>query len=465
MKPDAPPPAKAKRLHPAAILVWFLDDSKRFILGLIAIIIARGGNVVVITSAAVLFLAAFEAVRYSRFTYHFEGNTLIVQGGLLNRFRRSLPFARVQSVDVVQKLRHRVFGVVELRIETAGGSSTEAPLVALLGDEAEELRALLLDEDASAPSPPAEPLVVLTLGDLIVAALTGGRVAVVAVIFGYAQEVFGDDLLESLAGRATDALRSAVAVTVLAALGVVALVLIVSVIATTVVYWNFTVRRQGARLIVERGLLDRRRASVPLKRVQAVHVRENPLRRIFGRAALSSVTAGYSPSKEEGEETSMLLPIGSREQALWLAGLALDLPAPPDRPLQRAPRGALWSRSVEAGAFAAVLVTAARLLFGTEGLWVLLGLVPLAAMTWLSYRALGFRLDADYLAVQSGVLNRRTTIIPRANVQHLALTRGPLQRAFGLASLAIGVPKAKPQARDLQRTIAEGVMAELYGTS
>lgn len=458
---------QTNRLHPAAIAVWWLDDARRFLLALLAVVIARGGNALVIVSAGAVVLTLFEVLRYLRFTYRIEGNTLIVEGGLLNRFRRSLPFVRIQSVDVVQKLRHRVFRVVELRIETAGGSSTEAPLVALKPEDAERLRPMLLgDDDATTTADPRPPaLVMLTLGDLIVAALTGGRVAVVAVIFGYAQEVLGDELLESLASRAEEALRSALLVTVLAILGVVALVLTASVIATTLVYWNFTVRRQGPRLIVERGLLERRRATVPLKRVQAVQVRENPLRRIFRKAALTSITAGYSPSNEEREETSMLLPIGSRDQALWLAGLALDLPAPPDRPLGGAPRGALLRRLVEALLFAAVVATVALVLLGPRGLWSLLLLLPLAGMAWLSYRALGFRLDSDYLAVQSGVLNRRTTIIPRANVQHLALSRGPVQRAFDLASLRIGVPKAKPHAHDLARSTADATMTELYGTS
>jgi putative membrane protein len=456
----------SKRLHPAAIAVWFLDDARRFILGIIAIVIARGGNPFVIVSAAVLLLAVFEVLRFLRFTYRIERNTLVVEGGLMNRFRRALPFARIQSVDVVQKLRHRILGVVELRIETAGGSSTEASLVALTPEEAGSLRPMLLSEDETSSSEPEPPaLVTLTPGDLIVAALTGGRVAVVAVIFGYAQEVLSDELLESLASRAEDALRSAFLVTVVAILAVIVIVLTISVIATTLVYWNFTVRRQGARLIVERGLLERRRATVPLKRVQAVQVKENPLRRIFNKAALTSITAGYSPSNEELQETSMLLPIGSRDQALWLAGLALDLRSPPDHPLQGAPREALLRRMTQAAALAASVVIVALLLSGSQGLWALLLMIPLGAFAWLSYKALGFRLDSDYLAVQSGVLNRRTTIIPRANVQHLVLSRSPLQRAFGLASMRVGVPRARPYAHDLARATAEATMTELYGTS
>ena len=447
--------------------MWFLDDARRFVLGLLAIVIARGGNFFVIVSVAVAVLGVFETLRYLRFTYRIEGNTLVVEGGILNRFRRALPLARIQSVDVVQKLRHRLLGVVELRIETAGGSSTEAPLVALTPEEAGSLRSLLLSEDevtSSGPEPP--PLVRLTPGDLIVAALTGGRVAVIAVIFGYAQEVLSDELLDSLARRAEDALRSALLATVFAILGVVLIVLTASLIATMLVYWNFTVRRQGTRLIVERGLLDRRRATVPLRRVQAVQLRENPLRRALNKAALTSITAGYSPANnDERQETSMLLPIGNRDQALWLAGLALDLPSPPDRPLQGAPRGALFRRLVEAFAVAVLLVAIALVLRGSQGLWSLAVLPPLAAVAWFSYKALGFRLDSDYLAVQSGVFNRRTTIIPRANVQHLALSRGPLQRAFDVASLRVGVPKVKPYAHDLARSTAEATMTELYGTS
>jgi uncharacterized membrane protein YdbT with pleckstrin-like domain len=120
---------------------------------------------------------------------------------------------------------------------------------------------------------------------------------------------------------------------------------------------------------------------------------------------------------------------------------------------------------VEAFFAAVLMVVIALVLRGSQGLWALAVLLPLAAVAWFSYKALGFRLDSDYLAVQSGVFNRRTIIIPRANVQHLAMSRGPLQRAFDVASLRVGVPRVKPYAHDLARSTAEATMTELYGTS
>jgi putative membrane protein len=442
--------------------VWFIGDAGRVVLGLVPVVLARR-ELLLVAVGVVVALAVFEAVRWLRFSYRIEGATLVVEGGLLSRYRRALPFARIQSVDVVEKLRHRAFDVIELRVETAGGSATEGSLVALKRHQVDWLRPLLLGEDeAQQSAPPAPPLVALRPRDLVIAALTGGRVAVAAIVFGYAQEVLGDALFDSLAQRAENAVRSALLLTVIAVVAVIAVVLALSVAATTLVYWNFTVRRQGARLVVERGLLERRRATVPLTRVQAVQLNENLLRRLLGKASLSVVTAGYSPRGDEREETGMLLPIGDRAKALWLAGLALDLPAPPDPRLERAP-SALQRRVGEMLILAVPLIAAALLNAGAWGLLSLVLLGPLGLIGWLSYLGLGFQLAPEYVAVRTGVFNRRTTIVPRSNVQHLVLTRGPVQRALGLATLRVGVPKAKPRASDVERSWADRTLAELYG--
>jgi uncharacterized membrane protein YdbT with pleckstrin-like domain len=109
------------------------------------------------------------------------------------------------------------------------------------------------------------------------------------------------------------------------------------------------------------------------------------------------------------------------------------------------------------------LIAAALLNAGAAGLLSLVLLGPLGLIGWLSYLGLGFQLAPDYVAVRAGVFNRRTTIVPRSNVQHLVLTRGPVQRALGLATLRVGVPKAKPRASDVERSWADRALSELYG--
>jgi hypothetical protein len=77
--------------------------------------------------------------------------------------------------------------------------------------------------------------------------------------------------------------------------------------------------------------------------------------------------------------------------------------------------------------------------------WLLLAWLVLAApCTWLCfwypprrYRARAYRIDASVLQTTSGVVFRMTRLVPLSRLQHVDLHRGPLERAFGLASLVL----------------------------
>ena len=75
---------------------------------------------------------------------------------------------------------------------------------------------------------------------------------------------------------------------VIALLVVIALLLawLVSVAMTFFNYYNFTVTEEHERLIITRGLLEKKRITIPLQRVQAVKIIENPFRQALGIAAV-----------------------------------------------------------------------------------------------------------------------------------------------------------------------------------
>jgi hypothetical protein len=72
-------------------------------------------------------------------------------------------------------------------------------------------------------------------------------------------------------------------------------------------------------------------------------------------------------------------------------------------------------------------------------------IVPILALaTWLVIRvplrrhyARGFRIAADRLRVVRGILFRSDTVVPFSRVQHIDVTRGPLERYYGLATLVL----------------------------
>jgi putative membrane protein len=401
-------------------------------------------------------------VRWLRFRYTIAGDLLVLEGGLLFRWRREIPFARVQSVDVVQKLRHRLFGVVELRIEVVGGRATEASFPALQPAEAERLRSIVLSGEQALSVPEASPhLARMTPADLLLAGATGGRVAVVALMLGYAQQLLPE---EAAYGYAERLARSGLVAIVLLLAGFLIVSVAVSLVATVVVYWDFTVRREGRRVVITRGLLEHRRALIPLHRLQALRVAENPMRRLLGLASVSAVLAGYTANREEGEETSVVLPVARRDQALALVGQLLGLDTElATLELEGVSSRALVRRLVYAAGGTLALGMAAVAVIGARGAVAFVALPLGAVWAWMSWRGMAHALSGEHVFVRSGALGRRLYVVPVANVQHLELKSSPLQRVLSLATLRLRIPKASPTVTDLIETRADERFDALAG--
>lgn len=456
------PASSGKRLHPAAVAVWFLEGAGRFVFGFVPLALVES-RWIVIGGLALLVTVAMSVARYLRFTYAIEGGALVVEGGLLNRWRRVIPVERIQSIDVVEKLRHRAFGVVELRIEAAGGRETEASLVALRPGEAVSLREALTGGAPARPDVAAAPLATLGPGQLLLAGVTGGRVAVIAVILGYAQQFAPDDLMEQAFERLGD--RGAAGLILL--LGAIAAFLaasvVVSIIGTVVVYWGFTLHREGDRLVVRRGLLELRRAVVPLRRLQAIRLEANLIRRLLNMASLTAVTAGRAGRSDEERQTNVLLPVATRTEALAVASAILGMsPDSLSIELEAPPRRALVPPVLPAA-----LLAVAAVLFGLASAWALAtlsGLATLAALAgWQSWRARGHRLVHDLVIVRWGILGRITAFIPPDRLQHLTLSVTPVQRWLALASVRLAVPKARVRIGNLDRAVAEARFDQVAG--
>jgi putative membrane protein len=443
-----------RRLHPAAIAVWSVEFVRRVGLGFVPLLVTgRWGRAIALALVAAALVSS--AIRALRFSYRLDGSTLVVQGGLLWRWRRVLPLTRIQSVDVVQRLVHRWFGVVELRVEVVGGRETEAALVAVKPDEADALRAALLSGDREAATA-LPPLARLGASSLLLAGVTGGRVAVFAVLLGYLQELLPEDVVEGVFDRFGETGLAGLAAVLLGAAVFLLVSLVISIVATMVVYWDFTLARDEDRLVITRGLLQKRRAVIPLRRVQAVRLEENLVRRAFGLATLTAALAGYAGQQDEQQQSGMLLPIAGRDVALAVASELLAAPAEVlSSHLHPAPTRALARRFLYAGLAGLAAGIAGTIVFQAAGAVGFLALPATAALAFLSWRTLGHTVAGRHAITRSGVLVRRTTFTALQNIQHLVLSASPGQRAFRLATVRLGVSRARPEAVDLDRGLAE----------
>ncbi len=381
---------------------------------------------------------------------------------------------------------HRLTGVAEMRIETAGGSDAEADLTVLSMADAVELRKLVLelrhakrgdtetprDEDATSADDEGVDVVALTLPDLLIAGATANRIGVIiAAFFGLLElSNFGVDELRSLSElRSLRELDVVAHQEIAAALAIIALVLagwLVSIVLTVITYYGFRLRRTGDDLRSRYGLLTQHEATIPRARLQALHIEANPPRRLTGHVTVTAHTAGSGDEQGEGSSHPILAPI-LRETDV--ATLARDVF--PSCALDATPLRAVHPRSRRRAFVRAFLVLAVPTLIATfawqtRAAFGLIAALPIAALYGhLRYRSLGYALTAHHVITRNGIWTRRMWVVPLEKVQTVAVHSSPFQRRLGLASVSIdtagGHVWSRPRIIDVPTAVAHQILEEL----
>ncbi|HEY2072110.1 MAG TPA: PH domain-containing protein [Gaiellaceae bacterium] len=113
----------------------------------------------------------------------------------------------------------------------------------------------------------------------------------------------------------------------------------------------------------------------------------------------------------------------------------------------------LTLRRIEVGAVAVALAIAAVVASSASALGLALGAAALVlggAAEWFVQRrfhAWGYAERADDLLVRRGVMFARLTVVPYGRMQFVDVTAGPLERAFGIATVRLHTAAAATDAR------------------
>lgn len=444
-----------RRLHPVGMLLAALTTVRRWIgaAALPGVAALMGGEygmrtlLLILAGVALLGIvsAAWGVLSWRATTYRVAGGTFHFKQGVLQKSERSLPLEHIQSVNTVQGLVQRLFGVVEVRVEAAGGGGEpEISLPALSRADAGMLREELtsarrVSSEAAEESRPAV-LRRLSGRDLLVAGLTSGQIGVAASVIAGASQVVDDLLPGDLVGRIAEALVSdySISPVLLLVLAVALFAWILSIFGTVLAHAGFTLSRSadGDYLYVKRGLLKRYESTVPLARIQAVRIVEGVLRQPFGLAAIRVDSAGFA---EERGVSTILFPLLPRREAEELLRTAVPQFAAPTRGLEPLPARARRRYAVRAALPALLLAAPFAVLFFPWSLFVLLLTLPAALYGLIKYWAAGYDFDGDRLVLRFRRLARTTVIVTRARLQSRVLSTSPFQRRKKLATLRVEV--------------------------
>ena len=448
-----------ERLHPFFLLTG-LGGALRGMAGGYAVIayLAVSGRLATALIGA-LALLAFVAVglflHWRRFEYRVGKTEIRIDSGIFSRTHRSIPFDRVQDVDITQGPVARLLGLAQVKFETGGSAGKEEGILqAITLERAESLRELVRARrsGAAVAQAPAEeveglPVYAMDLKRLLLAGVFNFSLAVFAVLFGLTQtmgDVIGFDpfsrsfwrwMLSASAPVQQFILANQVIIAIAGLLSLVLIGIGTGIVRTMLRDYGFRLDRTETGLRRRRGLITLTDVTLPVRRAQAAIVGTGPVRDRFGWSELKLQSLARD---EGGSGDHVLAPLArDGEVATIIAALGW-------RPL---PREADWGRVstafvwvVTVAVIPLLLLAAAQMLFvPLVGALMLVALIAAVALRWLAWHRTGYALDSDRLLIRTGWWRRKMLVLPVRRIQSIDLSQNFISRWFGTASLRFGV--------------------------
>ncbi len=496
-------------MHPWTLLQRFVVSLPGFAILLIPVLRSPSGESYLNLGIAVLYGAVtlpLIYLQYHRFRYWITPNELVIHSGVLTRRRRNIPVERIQNIEMVRKLLPRLLGTASVKVFTAGSTAAEGVLEYVSVAEANRIREVIrsfqqqIAEDAQATSqvapPNAEvtdgdrgraldhprevlatiaaddhrtkpPLIAMTLDRVLLSGMFRFSLLYIAIIFSFLQfiepdpELLAEMLTRGQLGALTQTIASSPWLAGFMAAAAAALLSWVSGILVNLnKYYGFRLWLETDKLHKRHGLLTLAEATIPLKKVQALICRSNPVMAKFGwwimelqtmglnvREQGYQIAAPFSQETEIGELSTRILPVA------WPARL------------NKVSRLTIRRMTIRYSLVLTAL-TLAVAAFWRPGVYgfALLPMVPVWA--WLSYRHHGYSLTDDALVIRRGVIRRMIWYIPIRKMHVFYSAQSIFQRRLRLKTVYVDTAGASsinfPMIVDLPSDIADALTGRLY---
>lgn len=418
------------------------------LVGAVALGSATGNSIW--TVAALGVTIGFGVLRWFTTTYRIERDEVQLRTGVLQRKVVSVPRNRIRSVQTDARLLHQLLGLTVLRVSTGQQATgeTDFALDAVRAEEVPRLRSILLADSLARPAEagekqqsPSRALARWHPSWLRYSPLSFTGLAMIVAAVGVTYQAGLAAALEHsrLAESGRDAAqRLGVTASVAAAVAVVVLVSVVlSVLRSMLTYGNLILRRDADVLHLEHGLLRKREHTFDMRRLRGGTLRQPLLVRLLGGARLDAVMTGVAGA---GEASLLLPPCPARTAESVLTELIEDADAVsgPVRGHGAAATRRRWTRGLALPVVVAVVLIVASTFVPVPG-WVWIVVPVLVACCALlaadRARALGHRVDGQWLVARAGSVERRRDCIAAEGIIGWTVRQTFFQRRAGVATL------------------------------
>ncbi|MBS4175483.1 PH domain-containing protein [Bacillus sp. FJAT-49736] len=442
--------SERKKLHPITCILNSLKQLKSMIIPLIGLVaIGHKGDSsgdwlsLITTGIALIIVLAAGIVKWLRFSYRVEEGELRIEYGLFIKKKRYIPLERIQSLSFSEGILQRPFGLVKVVVETAGSNlhEAEAELTAIGKSEAANLEKKInewksvkkLTDDVLIDKRELLHYKISTKDLLTMSATSGGVGVILSAILALLTQIDNFLPYKRLFNEASSIFQGSIFFLIsLIILGLIAAWLL-SVLFTFLKYSNFTLSEINNDLIITRGMLEKRKVTIPLNRIQAIRVSENPIRGLFGYTSVFIESAGGNIEDQESRNI-LLLPMVKREAFpnilhtfLKDYHFQIELRKPPSR----ARVNYLAREIIKMLPMIVILL----LIFRTYGLFSLCLLVYPFMISHFRYHAAGWSIQHQQLTLRYRRFLKHTVYMKKNRIQSIEASSTWFQKRKRLASI------------------------------
>lgn len=452
------------RLHPVSAIITSAKALKSMIIPVAIIIVTNGFNfsfnfhsehffqtvlLFGVWGVAALLSLVSGIVKWRTFVYWFEDGELRVKYGLFVKKKRYIPFERIQSLNYNEGILHRLLGLVKVQVETAGSKDgkPEVELTAIRKAAADVIelemhraKNQVIEQTADERSLPIEeevsiPMIYhMSIRDLLVLATTSGGIGVVLSGLAAAVSQFSDIIpYETVFHELADFVKIGVFLVALIVMLILIVAWGVSVVITLINYYDYTVRIEDEKLIITKGLLEKKRITLPLNRIQAIRIVENPLRQWFGFATVVVESAGGNGEDGKDKKITLFPLIQKRDCLQTLEQLFPEMNWRPE--FIRTPKRARSFFYRIDFIWLIPIIGACSYFLYPYGLLSLL-LIPVTILLGIwQHKTAGYKIDRKQLTMQYRVFSRITIFMEKKRIQSIESTQTYFQRRKNVMSI------------------------------
>ncbi|MEK6266035.1 MAG: PH domain-containing protein [Clostridium sp.] len=408
-----------------------------------------GGDFAVGTgvTAAVVVVIILAIVKWNKNKYSFMGNVMNIKYGVFITHERIVPFSQMQSADISSSLVQRLFNVCRLEIDTARGE--ERYEISFLLSKQEALRAKNIifkeNEDIQVEITEGTPLKKFecSLKDLFVMATMSSRIlagvfVIIAVyfkiedlvpeVFMKKAEVFGVDTIKEV--NASSTIRYKIAIVFI----IIFISWMISVVATIIKYYKFTLIRQEDTIKLSYGLFDKKEVSIPVKQIQSTTIVEGFTKKPLWYFSLKVNTIGNG----ENRGGSIMICPSAKGEVLnkFFQDILPEMNISYD--LIKSPRKALFGFLLVRVLIYSIVISLIAI-YVTYGYYVFLLLPILVIWNYVSFNDNGIYWGDHFVIMRYRKLSRKTIIIKKECIKYIDKEQSYFQKKKSICKYEVTI--------------------------